>query len=255
MGTGVSRSPASGVGANPRAVYMDRRAKQVKQNLKLDVPVLVDIEHGSIHYRYSQKGGKAVSRRIEQPHEGDDRVKKADYFYHSRLQDFGKDASYNKENNWKFYYVSKGPNSAHQKKVYYVFGKGNITSVDGKVTKPSEVKDMDEFTWPSEHKLAHPTDMFYTLELPEGYVDDSDTDLLLEDLDSTADKSLIGLTLNHNDSAEDLKKRLAVKILKAASNIHIYFMGQELRNEDIIGDLRDEERRDASLFKVLLKIM
>ena len=34
------------------------------------------------------------------------------------------DASYNKEEEWKFRYVYKGPNKAKQKKVYYVYGKG-----------------------------------------------------------------------------------------------------------------------------------
>lgn len=61
-----------------------------KKQYKLDTPVLVDIEHGSVRYRYGSYEGEPVdkARRIERPFHGDDKVNKQNYFYHARLNDF-----------------------------------------------------------------------------------------------------------------------------------------------------------------------
>ena len=56
----------------------------------MDAPVLVDVEYGSVRYRYGKYEGEPSnkSRRVERPFEGEDRVDKQHYFYHARLKDF-----------------------------------------------------------------------------------------------------------------------------------------------------------------------
>jgi len=58
------------------------------QNVRIDAPVLIDLKHGSIRYRYLEEDSKA-SKRKEHPHEGDEKQKKGHYFYHPRLNEFG----------------------------------------------------------------------------------------------------------------------------------------------------------------------
>lgn len=49
--------------------------------------MLIDLQHGSIRYRYLDDDGK--SKKKEHPHEGDEKQNKGHYFYHPRLSDFG----------------------------------------------------------------------------------------------------------------------------------------------------------------------
>lgn len=56
----------------------------------IDAPVLVDLNHGTVRYRYvaDDKEQKHKLPRTEQPHEGPERKRKHGYFYHARLNDF-----------------------------------------------------------------------------------------------------------------------------------------------------------------------
>lgn len=65
-----------------------------------------------------------------------------------------------KEEAHKFMYVVKGPASAQQKKVFYVYGKG-WGATDGKVVKPTATREMGQDpTWPLRQ---HPNDVYYDI--------------------------------------------------------------------------------------------
>jgi hypothetical protein len=57
------------------------------QDYQIGAPVLIDLDHGSIRYRYMQDS-KGNSVKKEKPFEGDPTQKKGHYFYHPRLNDF-----------------------------------------------------------------------------------------------------------------------------------------------------------------------
>lgn len=60
------------------------------QDYAIDAPVLIDLKHGSIRYRYAEDENepKNKSKKIEVPFEGEEKKKKGHYFYHPRLNDF-----------------------------------------------------------------------------------------------------------------------------------------------------------------------
>ena len=69
-------------------------------------------------------------------------------------------ASLEKEDPHKFVYVVKGPASAQQKKVFYVYGKG-WNAKDGKLVKPTATREMGQDpTWPLRQ---HPNDVYYDI--------------------------------------------------------------------------------------------
>ncbi|KAJ8314763.1 hypothetical protein KUTeg_006913 [Tegillarca granosa] len=208
MGTGASKEPPVGVRANPRVVYTDQLSKKENKNLSIDTPVLVDVEHGSIRYRYGSYKGEPSnkSRRIEKSYEGNDKINKQHYFYHARLNDFGKEASETKEDPSKFIYVAKGPNRAHQKKVFYVFGKG-WNAMDGQKVLPTSTQEEGrDYAWSSTRK---PNDVYYNLTfIPQG-----------------------------ND----------LTVLSGSKNL----FQTTPKDEDVIGDLRQEEDGCWKVFKTL----
>lgn len=57
------------------------------QDVHIDAPVLIDLKHGSIRYRYAEENGKSPKK--EKAYEGDGKQLKGHYFYHPRLNDFG----------------------------------------------------------------------------------------------------------------------------------------------------------------------
>ena len=64
------------------------------------------------------------------------------------------------EESHKFVYVVKGPTSAQQKKVFYVYGKG-WNAKDGTVTRPTTTKEMGKDpTWPLRQQ---PHDVYYDI--------------------------------------------------------------------------------------------
>lgn len=63
---------------------------------KIDTPVLIDVEHGSVRYRYGSYKGEPAnkSRRVERPFQGEEKVGKQNYFYHARLNDFSESRNF-----------------------------------------------------------------------------------------------------------------------------------------------------------------
>lgn len=70
------------------------------------------------------------------------------------------EASAEREDPQKFLYVVKGPVSAKDKKVFYVYGRG-LDAKDGQLTKPMATKAMGQDpTWP---QRQNPNDVYYNL--------------------------------------------------------------------------------------------
>ncbi|XP_050402230.1 uncharacterized protein LOC126818729 [Patella vulgata] len=253
MGNGVSSNPREGAPANPRLVYSENLSHNNKKPMILDAPVLVDVDHGSVRYRYGPYTDEPVDKRkrIERPYAGTETVDKKHYFYHARLK--SQDINGNNEDDFKRLYVTKGPAKSKQKFLYYVYGKG-LDAEDGLKLHPTQNKiDRKDFAWPV---TRNQNDLYYCLHfLPQDQelkTESSDEDKLMSELESTPDKSSIVLQINENDKISTLKATLAVKLLKAASNLHVFDNNREMRNEDVIGDLRDDNQEKFKVFKVQL---
>lgn len=230
MGTGSSVQPKQGVLPNPRVLYADQLSKQSKnKQYVIDAPVLMDLKHGSIRYRYEEDGHKPKdkSRKVEVPFEGEEKRKKGHYFYHPRLNDFSERASLEKEDPHKFVYVVKGPASAQQKKVFYVYGKG-WNAKDGKLVKPTATREMGQDpTWPLRQ---HPNDVYYDIT----FLDHAVTE---EPIAGIPNRHRIQYSLQATDTVNDLRGKIAKTILKSASYIHICYRKEELQLSSVIGDL------------------
>ena len=62
------------------------------------------------------------------------------------------EANYDKEQDWKFRYVYKGPENARQKKLHYVFGKGLNNRDKGILRGPEPRPEGVGYKWPSVFK-------------------------------------------------------------------------------------------------------
>lgn len=230
MGTGSSVQPKQGVLANPRVVYADQLSKKAKsKQYVIDAPVLMDLKHGSIRYRETVEDNepKNKSQKTEVPFEGEEKRKKGHYFYHPRLNDFSERASTEKEEPHKFIYVVKGPASAQQKKVFYVYGKG-WNAKDGRLVKPTATKEMGQDpTWPLRQQ---PNDVYYDI----AFLDHVITE---EPIAGIPNRHRIQYSLSGSDTVHDLRAKIAQTILKAASSIHICYEKKELQVSDVISDL------------------
>lgn len=230
MGTGSSVQPKQGVLANPRVVYAEQLAKKSKKkDYAIDAPVLIDLKHGSIRYRYAEDENepKNKSKKIEVPFEGEEKKKKGHYFYHPRLNDFSEKASVDKEEAHKFMYVVKGPASAQQKKVFYVYGKG-WGATDGKVVKPTATREMGQDpTWPLRQ---HPNDVYYDITFLDHAVKE-------EPIPGIPNRHKIQFSLSATEMVSDLRGKIAKTILKSASYIHICYKKEELPLSAVISDL------------------
>ncbi|KAK7099826.1 uncharacterized protein [Littorina saxatilis] len=255
MGAGGSKI-TTGVPANPRVRYSDQLSRKEKTAFRIDAPVLVDMHHGSVRYREESKGLATEDR--EMPHEGNtDLDQKKHYFYHTRLNNFGGDADKAKEDAFKFYYVTKGPARAHGKKVFYVYGQGWEAKDSTHVHPTQTAQEGEDFAWPSRHG---PNDLLYNVHItgstPLEHGDgDWEENQLLQDLQSTPDRSQIRLKVKSDEQVSSIKARLAVKLLKAAANMFIYDKATLLRNENILGDLRPQEERSPAILDVLLTLV
>lgn len=70
------------------------------------------------------------------------------------------EANKDREDPEKFLYVIKGPTSAKQKKVFYVYGRG-LNAADGILTRPMATRAMGpDPTWP---QRQNPNDVYYNL--------------------------------------------------------------------------------------------
>lgn len=66
-----------------------------------------------------------------------------------------------KEDDFKFMYVQRGPTRAKQKKMFYVYGRG-WNAVDGKRTLPTDTKqEGTDYAWPLETRV--PNDVYYNI--------------------------------------------------------------------------------------------
>jgi hypothetical protein len=77
------------------------------------------------------------------------------------------DASYDKEEKWKFSYVYKGADKSHQKTLYYVFGKGLKTKNNGLHDSEAPRPSGKGYQWPSLFK-QHGHLYFDVTILPQG---------------------------------------------------------------------------------------
>lgn len=257
MGTGASKNAMVGVPANPRVVYSDELSRQENKKLCIDAPVLVDMKHGSVRFRKGEGGHQKDQQVREVPYEGTVLDQKEHYFYHTRLNNFGSDADKNQEDAFKFYYVTKGPKRAQGKRLFYVYGQG-WNARDSLRVKPTETAtEGKDFAWP---KKYGPNDMVYALVIVnQTPLVDSDADweenCMLDDLESTPDKSQLRLKVKSEEQVSSLKARLAVKLLKAAANIHVCHNEVPLRSEDVLGDLRAQEERVPAILDVHLTLL
>lgn len=259
MGTGASSSVPEGVTANPRLIYTDNLSKHDRKQYKIDTPVLIDVEHGSVRYRYGSYKGEPAnkSRRVERPFQGEEKVGKQNYFYHARLNDFSEKSNPTVEDQHKFRIVTHGPSRAKDKKLFYVYSIGWNKNTDGKRVLPTMSKEEgNDYAWP---QIRKPNNVYYNLVFSSEGGDSSGEitpeDRLQNNLSSTANRQSVELQLSEEDTVREVKKFLAAKILKSASDIHVCFEKQELREEDVIGDLRKEEDGQNSTFSVNLLLI
>ncbi|XP_076462012.1 uncharacterized protein LOC143294532 [Babylonia areolata] len=257
MGSGPSKGTV-GVPANPRVAYSHELSKKEKSRYRIDAPVLVDMQHGSVRYREGQDEGSGSKTAREIPHEGSTELEhKKHYFYHTRLNHFGTDADKSKEEPFKFYYVTSGPARAQGKKLFYVYGQGWNAQDSLRVKPTLTMQKGEDFAWPNR---CGPNDLLYSVKITGSTpVETADSDWeenrSLEDLESTPDRSQIRLKVKSDERVSSVKARLAVKLLKAASSILITHSDTVLRNEDVLGDLRPQEERDPAILDLLLTLV
>ncbi|KAK2181841.1 hypothetical protein NP493_377g00042 [Ridgeia piscesae] len=223
MGVGGSKNPPVGVPANPRVIYADGKSRREKTPVLIDTPSLVKLSDGTVRYRFFDQPSAArnCKKRVEKPHEGPERSQKQGYFYHSRLNDFSPDASYDKEQDWKFRYVYKGPNRTRQKHLFYVYGKG-LKSGSGQTPGVDQDKHVETET-ETQQLDGH---LYYDMALiPKGGPGGNDD----EDVEESADKQQLELFMNGADSVEKLKSRLSVHLITPPEKIHVIFHNKELR--------------------------
>ncbi|RUS80800.1 hypothetical protein EGW08_011421 [Elysia chlorotica] len=242
MGAGAGKGSV-GVPINPRVQYAKGLEKREQKHILVDAPVLVDVDHGSVRYR--QPGGTPLQKvkGKEKPYENENPVglsNKENYFYHARLKDFGPDISKENEDPFKLYYVLKGPTAAMQKKLYYVYGQG-WGGRDGLRLKPSESVGLGkDYSWSSSRQ---PNSLYYRLDFDSDGSQlevKTEEDNMISDLKSTPDKSKIKMNLNAEERVREVKSRLAIRLLKRPTDIHVAFDNKELRDEDVVMDLKPQ---------------
>lgn len=243
MGTASSVQPKHGVLPNPRMQYAEERRKKNKKEYQIGAPVLIDLKHGSIRYRYLDGEGPP-SKKKEQPFEGDPKQKKGHYFYHPRLNDFSEKASVDREDPQKFLYVMKGPASAQNKKVFYVYGRG-LDAKDGQLTRPMATRAMGQDpTWP---RRQNANDVYYNLtfinEIPRE-----------DPIPGIPNRYQMQFALMGTDTVYELKKKIALTIIKSSSNVHVCFKENLLSEEKVIADLLNKEDPPA-MFGIHLTLM
>lgn len=230
MGTASSVQPKHGVLPNPRIQYAEERKKKYKKEYHIDAPVLIDLKHGSIRYRYMDDTNESP-RKKEKPFEGDAGQKKGHYFYHPRLNDFSSKASAEREDPQKFLYVVKGPTSAKDKKVFYVYGRG-LDAKDGQLTRPMATKAMGpDPTWP---QRQNPNDVYYNLTFIRQVPAD-------DPIPGIPNRYQMQFALKKTETVNELRKKIAHTIIKSAANVHICFKYNSLSGEKVIAELLSED--------------
>ncbi|XP_013413447.1 uncharacterized protein LOC106175840 [Lingula anatina] len=260
MGAGASKGPAVGVPVNPRVQYTDELAQKEGKTLVIDAPNLMDLNHGTVRYRYveDETAPKKKQKRTEKPHEVDKKQMKHGYFYHAKLNDYSEDAGYQKEDSFKFCYVNKGPESAKKKKLYYVYGKGlnaRDTRFD-KHTKEDKPQGIG-YAWPKSFRQPH--HVYYQLifvkqdaELPVIEGEDEEEEDVQPEAEISEKEKVVGMKVKSSDSVKDVKSRLAIRLLKSVDHIHLSVGSEEARDEDQLQTLRKESDGEWKRFRIQL---
>jgi len=261
MGANTSKTPDLGVPLNPRVNYADELARKEGKQKVIDAPVLVRLDQGTVRYRFApekalSENGSHHSLRIDKPHQGSAQNNpKRGYFYHATLNDFSEDAAYSKEDEWKFLYVTEGPNRAKQKKLFYVYGKGMDAGPSQGFVQDTKVKPIGQgYQWPAIFK--QPDHVYFDLEFiaQDGEIeskDDEMNDIMHADQENNQAKD-IQMTLESKNRCQRLKKRLSVRLVKPINHIHIYIQGREIHAGEVIGDLRNEDAKEWNRFQISL---
>ena len=122
MGTGASaKGPRQSVvlAVSPRVAY----AQKTGDKGCLDSPALLDLGHGTVRYRQATQNENKKTVASQSDTRGDRECKekvKTGYFYHAKINNF---SQVEPEENFKTFYVAKGPKS-ERSKLFYVYGKG-----------------------------------------------------------------------------------------------------------------------------------
>lgn len=272
MGTAASTTATSPV-ISPRVEAFAKTDEPVL----LDSPVLLDLSHGTVRYRLPDERAKvkkakppektrtaeqqSKGEKSEDTKQGDEAASKVKtgYFYHPRLADYSEDAEIPLGEQFKFYYVFKGPPRTKNKKLYYVYGTSQDAKDEG--IRHEEYRPKGKgYDWPESYRKAN--SLYYDLTFlgpdEEGFLDsDSDGESQVSgttDYTNELDKSNIKLKLHDTDTAESVKNRLTLRLLIPVINIHLQYNKVMLRNEDIVGDLRTEEDGSWATFGINLKL-
>ncbi|XP_078657313.1 uncharacterized protein LOC144903205 [Branchiostoma floridae x Branchiostoma belcheri] len=257
MGTGAST--AEGMPLSPRVEYAEQQGKKTNQTILIDNPKLVDLGHGSVRYRRphnvtaaegSLPAGSSGSKPVKRLKEG--------YFYHPQFKDYSADAILDPKDAFKLQHVCRGPARARGKKLFYVYGIGKNAKDPG-LQRHGQKPQGKGYQWPQEYR--NPNHAYFELT----FVDQDDADNLTEndddddyDIDSLDDVSsenqdFMRIRLPPDDSVEGLKKRMAIRLLKPVSNIHISHNTTKLQNEDILRELREQSENKPRKVTVELR--
>lgn len=151
MGTGAStKRPRESVilPVSPRVEY----AKKTGDTGVLDSPALLDLGHGTVRYRQDEVSSKTL--QLDMTDGTIDRSEKAEskkglktgYFYHAKTNTF---SQLSPQENFKTFYVFKGPKAARNKKLFYVYGKGWGTQPDEGLRKTPYRPQGVGYEWPA----------------------------------------------------------------------------------------------------------
>ncbi|KXJ19271.1 hypothetical protein AC249_AIPGENE27280 [Exaiptasia diaphana] len=159
------------------------------QDLTLDSPALLDLEHGSIRYRLPDE------KRIET----ESKVKTG-YFYHPKLN-----AEIAPEEKFKLYYVFKGPKKdGKNKKLYYVYAT-SINAKDGGIKQADYRPQGLGYDWPESYRKAN--NLYYEL----GFLESSEEEF--SDSDEESDQLSTVTTATPRIDAPVIKDNISQKPL------------------------------------------
>ncbi|XP_067934212.1 uncharacterized protein [Watersipora subatra] len=254
MGAGASAAPEVGVALNPRVQYATKKAQSEGKSHLIDAPALVNLPDGTVRYRYvgnQQSGQNNFPLSLhESPHTGGtDLEHKKGYFFHARMADYSTEANNSKpEAGHKFKYVYKGPLISKNKKLYYVTGKGISVSDHTASYSGSELMT------PTLSKIRKENNhVYYDLEplLADDTSETGSTDVIEEVTYNALSAAPILLTVNSQESIDDIKEKVSMHILKPTSQIHIFYRNHEIRQEENLARLVHETHKDQYKIKLI----
>ncbi|XP_072043380.1 uncharacterized protein [Amphiura filiformis] len=243
MGAGAGKNPAVGMPISPMVELAEKQSKKTGQELVIDAPALVDLNHGTVRYRKPEDDQNHYITNKEGHKSG---TLKTGYFYHSRLDDYSEAAIVGPDERYKLNYVYKSSARSKGKQLHYCYGIGfGAKDERFRVSKTYKPKGRG-YVWPSSYR--NPNHLYYDLTFKAQDADLSDDED--EDVENDVNSKLMSFKLTDTDTVDMLKKRAAVRLLMPSSNIHISHNEVELSNEDTIGNLRTAEEGEFQRFTV-----